>query len=310
LKRIKEDVVRRSILILVLLASIASSGLLSACNKETGPFTVTDDLGRQVNIEKTPESVVSLAPSVTEILFALGLGDKVVGVTEACDYPDEAKEKPKVAGYFSANLEAVLDKDPDIVFADGHDPVEQQIEEQGIPLVVLQPADIEGIFRNIELIGDLMNEEREAAELVDELQQRLDAVVARTTTAVTKPTVFFEIDASDETKPWTVGPESFIDPLISLAGGQNIVNEAGDYLQVNLETLLSGDPDLIILSDYPYVTPEDVLNRQGVWQELRAVKEKKVYAISDPSLTSRPGPRIIDGLEEMARIVHPELFTG
>ena len=301
---------RKSSLISVLQVLTIVPGLLTACNEPASPFTVTDDLGRQVNIEKTPECVVSLAPSITEILFALDLGDKVVGVTEACDYPDEAKEIPKVAGYFSTNLEAIVDKDPDVVFADGYDPVEQQIEEQGIPLVVLKPADIQGIFRNIELIGDLMNEERKAAKLVDDLQQRLDTVVARTTAAATKPTVFFEIGASDETKPWTVGPDSFIDPLISLAGGQNIVSEGGDYLQINLEKLLSADPDLIILSDDPYVAPEQVMARTGVWQELPAVKQHKVYAVSSQSLTSRPGPRIIDGLEELAKIIHPELFPG
>jgi iron complex transport system substrate-binding protein len=305
---LEEDLMRRAFLILVLLALIALAGLPMACNEAPSPFTVTDDLGREVNIEKTPECIVSLAPSVTEILFALGLGDKVVGVTEACDYPEEAKDKPKVAGYYSTNLEAILDKEPDIVFSDGYDPGEQQIEQSGMCLFVLKPSDIQGVFRDIELVGDVMNEERKAAEVVDELRERFDTVVARTATAATRPTVFVEVDASDETKPWTVGPDSFIDPLISLAGGQNIVNEAGDYLQINMETVLSGNPDLIILDDQPAVTPEQVMARTGVWQNLRAVKDRKVYGIN-PDLISRPGPRIVDGLEEMARIIHPEMFS-
>jgi len=302
--------VRRAILIPVLLALVASSVFLTACNEAPSPFTVTDDLGREVNIERTPESIVSLAPSVTEILFALDLGDKVVGVTEACDYPDEAKEKPKVGGYYSTSLESILYQDPDLILTDGYDPVVEQIKEQGIPMLVLQPSNIDGILEDIRLVGRVMNIEGKAGELVDSLQQRLDAVAQKTADVTARPTVFYEIDASDQTKPWTVGPGSLADTLISLAGGQNILTEGGAYLQINLEQLLSADPELVILGDYPYVTPQQVMARTGVWQELPAVKNGRVYAISDPSLTSRPGPRIIDGLEEMARIIHPELFTG
>jgi iron complex transport system substrate-binding protein len=309
-KRHKEDLVRKSILILLLLASIASSGLLTACNESASPSMVTDDLGRQVKIEKTPESVVSLAPSVTEILFELDLGDKVVGVTEACDYPDGAKEKPKVGAYFCTSLESILDQDPDLILTDGYDPVVDQIEGMGIPMIVLQPTDVDGILKDIRLVGQVMNVEGKAGELAESLQQRLDAVTGKTEGVTTRPTVFYEIDASDQTKPWTVGPGSLADSLISLAGGQNILQEGGAYPQINLETLLSADPDLIILGDYPYVTPEEVMARSGVWRQVPAVKNAKVYAISDPSLTSRPGPRIIDGLEEMAEIIHPELFTG
>jgi iron complex transport system substrate-binding protein len=302
--------VRRAVLILVLLASIASSGLLSACNKAPSQFTVKDDLGREVNIEKTPKRVVSLAPSVTEILFALDLGDKVVGVTEACDYPDEAKEKPNVGGYFSTSLESILYQDPDLILTDGYDPVVERIKEQGVPMLVLQSSDIDGILADIRLVGQVMNAEDKAGDLADTLQTRLDVVAQKTADVTAKPTVFYEIDASDQTKPWTVGPGSLVDSLISLAGGQNIVTEDGAYLQINLEELLSADPDLVILGDYPYVTPEQAKARSGVWQKLPAVTNGEIYAISDPSLTSRFGPRIIDGLEEMAKIIHPELFAG
>lgn len=301
---------RRSILIVLLLLVVLPCVLTAACGESPHPVTIVDDQGREVYIEKTPERIVSLAPSITEILFALDLGDKVVGVTEACDYPDEAKNKDKVGGYFTTSLDRILDQDPDVVFTDGHDPVSPQIEGLGIPLVVLMPEDIPGIFENIRLIGEVMNVEGKAAELADELQQRLDAVVEKTETLASRPTVFFEIDASDVTKPWTAGPGSFAEAMISLAGGQNVVKGGGEWIQISLEELLSADPEIIVLSDYPYVTPQDVLNRQGAWQSLRAIKLTRVAAISDPSLTSRPGPRIIDGLEEMARIIHPELFPS
>jgi iron complex transport system substrate-binding protein len=302
--------VRKSILMLVLLALTALPCLLTACNEAASPFTVTDDLGREVYIEKTPESVVSLAPSITEILFAVGLGDKVVGVTEHSDYPEGAKAKPQVGRYFAASLESIVEKDPDLILTDGYDPVIEQIKELGIPMLVFQPTGIAGIFQDIRLVGQVMNVEDRAGELVDSLQQRMDTVAELAATATTKPTVFYEIDATDPTKPWTSGPGSFADTMISLAGGQNIVKEGGAWLQINLEKLLSADPDIVILGDYPYVTPEQVKGRAGVWQELPAVKYGRVYAISDPSLTSRPGPRIIDGLEELARIIHPELFPG
>jgi len=307
-KRHEEDLVRKAILIFVLLALIASSGFLTACDEAPSAFTVTDDLGRQVDIERTPGSIVSLAPSTTEILFALGLGDEVVGVTEACDYPNEAKEKPEVGAYFSTSLECILDHDPVLILTDGYDPVVDQIEGMSIAMIVLQPTDIDGILADIRLIGQVMDVEDEAAELAGNLQRRLDAVAEKTAGVTLKPTVFYEVAATDQTKPWTVGPGSLENTLISLAGGQNIVEEDGAYLQIGLEALLSADPDFVILCDEPHVTPDQVMARAGVWQKLRAVKEQQVYAISDPSLTSRPGPRIIDGLEELARIIHPELF--
>ncbi|HUU63717.1 MAG TPA: ABC transporter substrate-binding protein, partial [Dehalococcoidia bacterium] len=121
---------------LVLLFATFALALAIACTPPPpGPGTITDDLGRTVNIEQVPQRIVSLAPNITEILFALGLGDKVVGVTEHCDYPEEAVSKPKVGGYFSTNLEAIIAQDPDIVFSDGHDPVCEQLEGLGVTMV-------------------------------------------------------------------------------------------------------------------------------------------------------------------------------
>ncbi|MCX5990997.1 MAG: ABC transporter substrate-binding protein [Chloroflexi bacterium] len=296
--------------VFVLLLMALPISALSCRSEAAAVITAVDDASRTVYIEQTPQRVVSLSPSITEILFAIGLGDKVVGITEHCDYPEAAKAKPKVGGYFTTSLEDILDKDPDLILTDGYDPVMQQIEGLGIPMLVLQPEDIDGIFKDIDLVGKVMNKEEEAARLVDSLQQRLDKVAEIKASATSSPTVFYEIDATDPTKPWTAGPGSFADILISLAGGSNIVTESGSWLQLSLEKLLSANPDIIILGDYPYVTPEQVEERSGVWQDLTAVNLGKVYAVSDPSLTSRPGPRIIDGLEEIARMIHPELFPS
>ena len=302
----KRSISVQFVFVLLLMALPVSA--LSCRSEAAAVITAVDDASRTVYIEQTPQRVVSLSPSITEILFAIGLGDKVVGVTEHCDYPEAAKAKPKVGGYFTTSLEDILDKDPDLILTDGYDPVMQQIEGLGIPMLVLQPEDIDGIFKDIDLVGKVMNKEEEAARLVDSLQQRLDKVAEIKASATSSPTVFYEIDATDPTKPWTAGPGSFADILISLAGGSNIVTESGSWLQLSLEKLLSANPDIIILGDYPYVTPKQVEERSGVWQDLTAVNLGKVYAVSDPSLTSRPGPRIIDGLEEIARMIHPELF--
>ncbi len=304
----KRSISVQFVFVLLLMALPVSA--LSCRSEAAAVITAVDDASRTVYIEQTPQRVVSLSPSITEILFAIGLGDKVVGVTEHCDYPEAARAKPKVGGYFTTSLEDIVAKDPDLILTDGYDPVMQQLEGLGIPMLVLQPEDIDGIFKDIDLVGKVMNKEEEAARLVDSLQQRLDKVAEIKASATSSPTVFYEIDATDPTKPWTAGPGSFADILISLAGGSNIVTESGSWLQLSLEKLLSANPDIIILGDYPYVTPKQVEERSGVWQDLTAVNLGKVYAVSDPSLTSRPGPRIIDGLEEIARMIHPELFPS
>jgi iron complex transport system substrate-binding protein len=294
---------------LVLLVLTLLAALVSACAEQTtATATIVDDLGRPVNIEDIPQRIVSLAPSITEILFALDLGDRVVGVTDYCDYPQEAQDKPKVGGYFTTSLELIITQEPDIVLADGHDPVDQQLVNLGLTMVVLQPKDIFGVFRNIKLVGEITGKEKEAEELIANLEARLYTVAEKTSQTSEKPRVFYEIDASDPTKPWTTGAGSFIYALITLAGAENIVEASGDWIQLSLEKLIAADPDIIILGDYPYVSPEDVKQRPGAWQQLSAVTKEEIYAISDPSLTSRPGPRIIDGLEELARIIHPELF--
>jgi iron complex transport system substrate-binding protein len=284
----------------------------AACAKPATAATIIDDLGRPVYIEKTPQRIISLAPSITEILFALDLGDKIVGVTDCCDYPKEAKTKPVVSSYFlGTNLEKLVAQEPDLILTDGYEEgLLQQLDKLKLTTIVLRPENIYGIFRNIELAGKSTGREEEAKGLVAGMEKRLNTIAEMTAKVMEKPIVFYEIDATDPTKPWTATPGSFTNALITLAGGENMVKEkvSQGYFQLSLEEILDADPDMIILGDYPYVSPEDVRQRPGAWQQLTAIKEGKIYAISDPSLTSRPGPRIIDGLEEMAKIIHPELF--
>ena len=294
----------------LILALLVSVGLSAVACESTEPerITAVDDVGRAVHISETPRRVVSLAPSITEILFALGLGDTVVGVTDSDDYPPEVEAKPTVGAYFSTSLEAILEKSPDLVLTGGHDRVIPRLIETDVPVLVLQPKDIFGVFRDIRIVGTVMDRDKEAATLVAHLEDRLNAVAGRTARTTDRPTVYFELDGTDPGSPWTAGPGSYVDLMIALAGGDNIVDTAGAFVQLSLEELIATDPDLIILGNYPFVTPEDVIQREGVWQKLAAVEGRRVYVIRDPSLTSRPGPRIIDGLEQLARIIHPDLF--
>ncbi|MGB5933918.1 MAG: cobalamin-binding protein [Anaerolineae bacterium] len=277
---------------------------------EAPTISVVDDAGRAVEITGVPERIISLAPSNTEVLFALGLGDKVVGVTDLCDYPEEAQEIEKV-GFVEINLEKIVDLEPDLVlYIGGTAQLEktQTMEDLGLTVLVLAPSDIEGIFADIELVGRTTGTEDEAADLVSELRARMDEVLSRVAQAKRQPLVFYELDATDPTRPWTAGPGSFIGALITMAGGVNLGASAEmEWAQFSTEEVIAQDPEIIILGDANYgVTAESVEERPG-WGVITAVKGGAIYPIDD-TLVSRPGPRIVDGLEELARIIHPELF--
>ena len=283
---------------------------LPATPTELPTVTGVDDAQRAVEITGVPERIISLAPSNTELLFALGLGDKVVGVTDFCDYPEEARGIEKV-GFVEINLEKIVDLEPDLVlYIGGTAQLEktQTMEDLGLTVLVLAPSDIEEIFADIELVGRATGTEDEAADLASELRARMDEVLSRVAQAERQPLVFYELDATDPTRPWTAGPGSFIDALIDMAGGINLGATAGmQWAQFSTEEIIAQDPEIIILGDANYgVTVESVEGRQG-WGVITAVKEGAIYPIDD-NLVSRPGPRIIDGLEELARIIHPEIF--
>jgi|DewCreStandDraft_5_1066085.scaffolds.fasta_scaffold00538_21 iron complex transport system substrate-binding protein len=276
------------------------------------PVTVTDDLGRSVRIEKLPQRIVSTAPSNTEILFALGLNERIVAVTDFCDYPEAAKAKPKIGGT-RPSVERIIAFSPDLVVASTINPQEliQQLEGAGIAVVVWGPKDFAGIMRNIEQTGVITGTIEQARRITAGMKSRIDAVAAKARQATTKPRVFFEVDATDPAKPFTAGPGSFVDAMITLAGGQNVAaGAASPWPQFSLEELVRADPDIIILSDYAYgVTPESVARRPG-WENLTAVKKGAIKPIEDPNIVVRPGPRIVDGLELMARLIQPDLFKS
>jgi iron complex transport system substrate-binding protein len=309
----KEDLVRKSILIaLLLLLVIASSGL-AACDQESSLATLTDDQGREVSVPSNPQRIVSLGAPITEILFALDLGDRVIATDDYSDYPDEAKSITKVGSPWPGfSTETILDQEPDLILSSAGTIV-QQLEPYGVPVFVVQPTDIAGIYEDIRLIGRITGKKKQASDVVNSLTARVSEVTDKTAslTDEQKPTIFYEVDVTDSTGPYTVGSGTFQDELIALAGGKNIAGTQSGWYQISLEKIMDADPDMIILEDYQYgVSPESVGARSPAWSGLSAVKNGHVYPVEDPNLTSRYGPRIVDGLEALARIIHPELFSG
>jgi iron complex transport system substrate-binding protein len=271
------------------------------------PFTVTDDARRQVRIDKAPQKIVSLAPSNTEILFALGLGKKVVGVTDFCDYPAEAKTITKVGG-MKANVETIISLAPDlIVTIGGNAELVKLFEDLKLTVIVLDPKDVRAVLNDLDLLGRATGSTAAASSLVSEMQTRLDAVTVRVQGAA-RPRVFYELDATDPAKPYTAGPGSWHDQLIGMAGGANVAASAKSaWVQFSLEELLKSDPEIVVLGDALFGTTVDSARQRPGWSELTAAKRGAIFPIDD-NLISRPGPRLVDGLEALAKIVHPEVY--
>ena len=276
-------------------------------------LTFTDGLGREVKLAGPAQKIVSLAPSNTEILFAIGAGKQVIGRDDFSDFPAEAKALPSLGGVEKQNAEQIVALQPDLVLAAEINSPEQvkALADLGLTVYYLSnPKTIEDLYTNLEIVAKLTGHEAEAATLTESLKARVAVVDEKIKGAATKPVVFYEVDATDPAKPWTAGPGTFIDLLISRAGGVNLTSAAGitdAYPQVGAEQIVTTDPDLIVLGDSMWgVTVESVGQRPG-WEKLKAVTGQQVFPFDD-NLVSRPGPRLVDGLEALAKLLHPELF--
>ncbi len=278
-----------------------------------GAATYTDGLGRQVTLAKPAQRVVSLAPSNTEILFAIGAGQQVVGRDSFSDYPAEAKNVPDIGGGLpTLNVEAIVARQPDLVLASPLTATEQitDLVKAGLTVYVLpNPKTFDDLYANLQAVGKLTGHENEAASLAAALKARVDAVTSKTGNVTTRPIVYYELDATDPSAPYTSGPDTFVDLTIRDAGGENFgANLKGEWVQISVEELLARQPDVILLGDSLYggVTADMVKARAG-WDALNAVKQGKIFAFDD-NLVSRPGPRLVDGLEAMAKLLHPDIF--
>lgn len=274
-------------------------------------LTFTDGLGREITLDGPPQRIVSLAPSNTEILFAIGAGDQVVGRDQLSDFPEEAKSAMDIGPAFEAlNTELIVSLQPDLVLAAEINTPEQvkQLEDLGLTVYYLNnPLTLEDMYGNLEIVAQLTGHEEETAALIESLKARVAAVDEKIAPISSRPGVFYELDATDPAKPYTAGKGTFITQLIERAGGHNIAADLDGYPQMSLEQVVAADPAFIILGDARYgVTPESIAQRPG-WENLSAVKNGNVLPFND-DLVSRPGPRLVDALEELAKLLRPELF--
>lgn len=284
--------------------------MTTGCQPQFHPGTFTDDMGREISIDKIPQRIVSHVPSITETLFALDLGERVVGVSDYCNYPPEAGLKPSVGNYFNPSIETIIAQDPDLVITDGYsEGLIPQLESLGVTCVVIDPKDMDWILKDIELLGRITGAEGRAREVIKSMRDRILQV---TTAAEDAPRVrvFYTFATTNLSNPWTAGPGSFADSLITMAGGENIAaNAQSAWVQFSIEALCHADPEVILVdaSHGTAVMSEEELRAHPAWRELTAVKQGRVHII-DGDLVNRSGPRIVQGLEEIAKIIHPELF--
>jgi len=273
------------------------------------PLTFTDGLKRTVTLNSPATRVISLAPSNTEILFAIGAGAQMVGRDDFSDYPAEAKNVANIGGSNGKyDLEKIATLKPDLVIASELNTPDQvkALEDLHITVYYLSnPPDLEGMYANLVLVGELTGHKTQAESLVAALRQRVKAVQDKVAGVTSRPTIFYELDATDPSKPFTAGPTTFIDQMIQLAGGSNIAGSLPNpWPQLSLEEILLKNPDMILLGDAAYGnSPAQVKQRPG-WTDLKAVKDGNIQVFDD-NLVSRPGPRLIDGLEALAKLFHP-----
>jgi iron complex transport system substrate-binding protein len=280
-------------------------------------LTLVDDHGYVLNLTSYPNRIVSLAPSNTEILFAIGAGDKVVGVTDYDNYPYnfsvwiEAGNLTSVGDYWTPNIEAIVALEPDLILAAfDQDEVVNTLRGMGYKVLVLAPDNIDDILKNIILAGRATNKDIEAAILVNNLRLRIDAVVSKVADAASTPKVYYEVWYDPL---WSVGSESWEHELIEKAGGINIfADQSLNYFETSSEAIIERNPDIMIFplghgAGPPFWGSFDQVKARPGWDAISAVQNDRLYTI-DADIISRPGPRIVDALETLAEIIHPELF--
>lgn len=276
---------------------------------EEARIIVTDDTGYRVELQEAPTRVVSIAPNVTEIMFAIGADEKLVGVTDICDFPPEAKEKSEIGNFVNPDLEKIVAREPDLVIGSGtFHPVLGRLRDLGVRVLSFNPTTIEELLVMVEKMGAVMEREAEARELTMSLTTEIETVRSGLPTA-DRVKVFVEI--------WhdplmTAGAGSFVNDLVETAGGDNIAASVGNhYLEISQEHVLDADPDVILAAymEKDLSAREMILNRE-TWRTVSAVVSGRVYDDIDPDLLLRPSVRAVHTVKELAERFYPELFGG
>jgi iron complex transport system substrate-binding protein len=289
----------------------------SATPESAYPLTLTDDAGREVTLEAEPERIVSLAPSNTEIVCALGACDRLVGVTDFDDHPAEVAEIDEVVVAAAVDVERVVAAEPDLVLAAGNEltptAVIEQLDELDLTVMVLYPETLDEVYADIELVGRALSRQADADALVADMRHGV-AEVTDAVAGAERPLTLYEVFHAEGTT-YTAGEGSFLASLLELAGAEPLTGDAQGLLAP--EELVAADPELILLGTASYdpaladpnTALETVASRAG-WADLRAVRDGRVVPYLDDIVTTRPGPRIVDGLQALARAIHPDRFEA
>ena len=282
---------------------------------------LVDDTGYVTSMDAFPNKIISLAPSTTEIVFALGLDDKVVAVSNYCDYPYdfsawiEAGNMSSIGDFSDPNMEVIASLEPELILATGGVQGETvgTLRDLGYKVLILNPSNINGVLQNIELVGNATGKTGEAETLIANINNRINTVINTVSSAAFTPTVYYEV-WYDPTSLWTAGAKAWQNELIEKAGGVNIFNDQDlEYFQSSAEAVIERDPDIIILPEEGmgkgepfWVSLDDVKARPG-WDSISAIQNDGLVIV-DSNTIARAGPRVADIIEDLATAFHPELF--
>ncbi|WP_457571998.1 ABC transporter substrate-binding protein [Desulfovulcanus sp.] len=302
-KRRTSNLERRTFIILLFILIFCKYDIILA-----GKTIYIDQTGRKVSLPACPRRVVSFAPSVTEIVHAIGCGHLLVGVSNFSDFPPAAARLPKVGSYISLNLEKIVSLRPDMCIAikDGN-PIDiiKRLEALDIPVYVVDPVNIATLIEAISGIGKVLNSQKQAEDVVSKIKQTVLHIQNRLKDVESRPRVLYQLSFDPLI---TIGRDTMIDEIIEIAGGDNVANHLTGYPRMNMEKIFSLSPDVIIIPSMAGSSyAREMKKMWQKWPTVNGVKNNRIFIV-DSSLFDRPGPRIVQALEKMASILHPELF--
>ncbi len=291
--------------------SSASNETSSAGEQTTYPLTIKDATGYDFTFKEQPKRIVSISPAETEALFALGLDQQIVGVSEYDNYPEGVKSKARIGGVSKPDVEAVVALRPDVVFTgiSSSEALVKELRAAGIPIFKTTPKTIDDVMSNIELYGKITNRQAEAKQVTDHMREQVKSVTdaVASLTPEQKKKVYIEFSPG-----WTVGKGEFMDEMITLAGGTNIAGNTTGWHEINEEAIVAADPDVILYSKQSMdattnQTLDQIIRARSGWNKIKAIQNNQLFGLDD-DLVSRPGPRVTDGLVEIAHAIYPNLF--
>jgi iron complex transport system substrate-binding protein len=311
----------------IMLAALLLIGMLAGCSGKSNqnaegnsgnstntaafPITIKDALGNKVVIKEKPKKIVSLLPSNTEIAFALGLDKEIVGVSDYDTYPKEALKKEKIGGQ-EFNVEKIIGLKPNLVLAHASSALNskaglQQLRDAGINVLVVNDAqNFEQVYSSITMVGKATGEQTKAGEIIKNMKDKLAAVKEKTAAIKNKKKVYIEVSSQPDI--YTTGKNTFMNEMLTAINAENIYSDQKGWVKVNQESVIQKNPDVIITT-YGYFDKNavgNVLTRKG-WENIKAVKNKQVIDVNS-DLVDRPGPRVVEGVEDLAKAIYPEVF--